>query len=187
MGLGSLLGVTPSLSNKRSRFHIQPLRIDGSPDTVLGCKGLPFWPDTITDSKGATWEPKIVPGGSHPIYQFVAGTDRTISFTLVLSHETQEVDPTIETEDVHNIDIAGAIAWLRGMIYPLYVSDIAEPPPILFSIILISRSQISYTLMSDHIPYHVSQYSVLIRKDNSIIFCVGYLSTTSGSYIIDSH
>lgn len=130
MGLGSLLGATPKLTNKLARVFIQPLKADGSPDGDLGEKGLPFWPETISDSKGANWEEKMIPGGSHPLYQFVAGTARQLSFTIVLSHETQDVDPMLETDDPYNVNILGALAWLRAMVYPLYANDVSEPPPL---------------------------------------------------------
>lgn len=133
MGIGTLLDLVPELKQQLARFHIVPLREDGSVDTDIGQKGLPFWPETISDSKGSEWASKPIPGGSHPLYQWVQGTDRVISFSLVLLHESQDVDPLEDTEDIYNVDIPGAIAWLRSMEYPLYEegAGIAKAPPTL--------------------------------------------------------
>lgn len=132
MGLGSLLTLVPDLSQKLARVHIIPLAPDGSVDTDIGDKGLPFWPETIADTKGAEWASKPIPGGSHPLYQWIQGTERVISFTIILSRDSQDVDPTQERDDVHNVDVAAAIAWLRSMEYPRYEQGggSVRPPPL---------------------------------------------------------
>lgn len=116
-----------------------------------------YWPDGISDNRTSEWNPRMIPGGSHPIYQWSHGGERVISMTAVF---TNDIMPEI-TDDDHGggllSDIGGAInaaadvlglgvespdksrvvpvesalSWLRYFTYPLYGSDdlrVFEPP-----------------------------------------------------------
>lgn len=107
-----------------------------------------YWPETLTDSKGSEWNPKPVPGGSHPIYQWSSGGERTFAFVAVFTTDTapdstamgvvasvadfpgeairspylvQDRQPLNGLElGVRDVDIRSAVSWLRWFTYPTY-------------------------------------------------------------------
>ena len=117
---------------------------------------LQYWPESISDTRESVWNPRYVPGGSHPIYQWTHGGERRISFTTVFTTDTapdqlgiggnplgQSGDPYGAMQDqplsgikkgTRDLDIRAAIGWLRYFTYPLYPAktDIRafEPPKI---------------------------------------------------------
>lgn len=105
-----------------------------------------YFPETINDSKSAEYARRPVPGGSHPILQFIHGGERTISFTAVFTqaknNENQgglaaflngSFDLSLTDDTKHNLPsggIAAAVAWLRSFTYPEFdPSGVSNPPP----------------------------------------------------------
>lgn len=105
-----------------------------------------YFPETINDSKGAEYARRSIPGGSHPLVQFVNGGERVIAFVATF---TQSKNPegqgllaamlngsfsfSIGEDTKHNLPqggIATAIAWLRSFTYPEYDDNgVMIPPP----------------------------------------------------------
>jgi hypothetical protein len=99
-----------------------------------------YFPERISDTKSANYSTREVPGASHPLYTFINGGARIISFDAIFcSDERPEEDidvlgalqglVTVERRDT--VDIAAAIAWLRQYLYPKYESNIAKNPDLL--------------------------------------------------------
>ena len=44
-----------------------------------------YWPETLQDTRQSEWNPRNIPGGSHPIYQWTHGGERTLTFTSVFA------------------------------------------------------------------------------------------------------
>lgn len=109
-----------------------------------------YWPESLSDTRPSEWNPRSIPGGSHPIYQWTHGGERQISFTTVFTrdHEPPEVEQEHvggigaaigtavdavnsaasaiglggpEVDKMRNIPIESAINWLRYFTYPYYV------------------------------------------------------------------
>ncbi len=113
--------------------------------------GLQYWPETLTDSRGAEWNPRNIPGGSHPIYQWTHGGERRVSFTTMFTTDTRVEDEQAGAEDPYadaaanplagiqkgtrDMDIRAAVNWLRYFTYPFYGrgSDLRvfEPPKVI--------------------------------------------------------
>jgi len=107
---------------------------------------LQYWPESLQDSRGAEWNPRNIPGGSHPIYQWTHGGERRLSFTVVFTTDTAPPDGTTGLDDPYadlsilagiqkgtrDLDIRKAINWLRYFTYPSYGSGpdlrVYEPP-----------------------------------------------------------
>jgi hypothetical protein len=101
-----------------------------------------FWPESLSDSKTVEYSTKAVPGGSHPLYQWVRGGERILSFTAVFSRDLnptqqfttlntrgQNVTPPV-AKDKYNVDINAAVWALRRFLYPSYGgSDLKAFPP----------------------------------------------------------
>lgn len=125
---------TISSSLKVVTAYLVPLDDTDAPDTD---KVFPFqyFPETITDSKSSNWNEKNIPGGSHPLYQWISGGGRTISFTAVFSNEKNPEPPgglslgalvgslLNSKDDIHSQNCAVAIASLRGYMYPTYADS----------------------------------------------------------------
>jgi hypothetical protein len=57
-----------------------------------GSNGLTFqyWPSTLQDDYQVEYAEHQIPGGSHPLYQYVGGRGRTISFQAIFTSEINE-------------------------------------------------------------------------------------------------
>lgn len=117
-----------------------------------------YWPESISDTRPSEWNPRNIPGGSHPIYQWTHGGERRLSFTAVFTrdheppHKQQgggllgDVVSGLETlqsdiqeagfggpgvDKTRNVPITEAIRWLRYFTYPYYGDGdlrVFEPP-----------------------------------------------------------
>lgn len=69
--------------------------LDPAKDTVVPGSDLAFqyFPETITRSRSVDYVEKRGIGGSHPIYQWVSGSGRQVSFTAVFSRDEQPDTP----------------------------------------------------------------------------------------------
>lgn len=116
-----------------AEFIIMPLNDDGTENAEYGgAKTLQYWPETIESSRSANWQSKVSPGLPVPLRQWTGGGDHTLSFMAAF---TTDIDGTV-SEDKHNVDIEGAIAWLEMLCLPTYVnvgdSTVAHSPPVLW-------------------------------------------------------
>lgn len=115
---------------------------DGPP---WGTKNIAFqyWPESITDSRSVEWNPRTIPGGSHPIYQWTHSGERRISFIAVFTTDTEPPEKALSRSrgggsnpyqvafdspgilsgfDIgrRDLDVRSAISWLRWFTYPTY-------------------------------------------------------------------
>lgn len=86
-------------------------------DTAVPTHQIPFqyFPETIQDSRSVEYVTKVPVGSSHPIYQWVGGSPRTISFQAVLTADLQPPSkvPSTASQDsftklASNIESIGA-------------------------------------------------------------------------------
>lgn len=118
-------------------------------------RAFQYFPNEINDSKGATYATKNIPGGSHPLYQFISGGDRTISFTAVFTSDEDPAPPDIlgalqggleigmgtlgslfsgegfgalkkSGATQHNVPVESAVIWLRSFLYPRYTKETGQ-------------------------------------------------------------
>lgn len=105
-----------------------------------------YWPSQIQDSYEAEWVTKQIPGGSHPLYQWVSGSGRTISFEAIFTSEVDE-DSSVTAQNFgttaigaalipsarYTVNVAAAINTLQSFQYPTYRTggkkSVTEPPP----------------------------------------------------------
>lgn len=100
-----------------------------------------FWPESLTDTKSVEYAKKEVLGSSHPLYQFIRGGERALSFTAVF---VRDINPSgfsfigakSKTEtatvlgDKYSVDINAAMWALRRFMYPSYATgDLKAFPP----------------------------------------------------------
>lgn len=104
----------------------------------VGALRFQFFPETITDTKPSEWQSRDIPGLSHPLYHWVSGGGRTISFTAIFARDNdpEEIgDDTLEAvvgggaDKELNYNIEAAIAWLRSFQLPTYTEDMEPLPP----------------------------------------------------------
>lgn len=92
-----------------------------------------YYPETVTDTKAVNYQQKEIFGGSLPLYQWVSGGERLISFSVVFTCDVDllnAVDQSVSTEiyqrlksagqERRNVDIRAAVMWLRGYMLPSY-------------------------------------------------------------------
>ena len=108
-------------------------------------RSFQYFPSTISDSQPPNYQPKIIPGLSHPLYQWTSGGARTISFEAIFSRDRTYTDTEKNNissvssadsepayardlgiagiDDPRNVDIPSAVAWLRSFLLPDYSAD----------------------------------------------------------------
>jgi hypothetical protein len=64
-----------------------------------------YWPESLTDSRPSEWNPRSIPGGSHPIYQWTHGGERRLSFTAVF---TRDHEPPPKEEEEGPLGVVGS-------------------------------------------------------------------------------
>jgi hypothetical protein len=133
------------------------------PFTTANDPGIAFqyWPESLNDSRGSEWNPRSIPGGSHPIYQWTQGGERRLSFTAIFTRDHEPppreeagglagiastVTGALESaaqavglggpvvDKIRNVPIESAVRWLRYFTYPYYDDDdlrVFEPPKVL--------------------------------------------------------
>lgn len=90
-------------------------------------RAFQYFPEKVQDSKGAEYAQKTIPGGSHPIYTFISGGERSISLEAIFTNENpKDLDPT----NPYSVKISDAISWLRTAIYPCIDRGVSRAPPL---------------------------------------------------------
>ena len=146
-GLTSLQASLFTKTNERkASASITSLRADGSVDG--GALRFQYWPDTISDTKSINWNPRDIPGGSLPIYQWINSGERLISFSAMFTcdmdiqgSEKKESNINLVQRlagvgaQARNVDIRAAVAWLRRFQLPTFgkPADSAVGVPIAFA------------------------------------------------------
>jgi len=129
----SLLGLQSSLVSKiderKSSAYIMELGEDGTP-TGQNLR-FQYFPETIQDTKAVNWNPRDIPGGSLPIYQWVSSGARALSFTAWFTTDmdlatggSELFDRLKQASQGHrNVDIRAAVTWLRAFMLPRYTVE----------------------------------------------------------------
>jgi hypothetical protein len=151
-GLLSLLTGDFEISPKVAELIIAPLDDNGSIDNDLGGeKILQYWPESMNESSAANWQSTSPPGTILPIYQWISGSERTFSFTVVFSRDVNgEIGKGKDLEeDKFNVDVDAAIAWLYTLKTNDYknlgdVGQVATAPPTLW--VHLSGTKLGYNM-----------------------------------------
>jgi hypothetical protein len=77
---------------------------------------LMFNPNDVSDDKEISWGTLQVPGASHPIYQYGAGGERSISFDIYLDGDRGRFG---RSEQRDALSIQSHIAFYRSLVYPM--------------------------------------------------------------------
>lgn len=136
VALGILSSVeAKKLDRKYARIWLCPVDENGQPKDLFGM-AFQHWPDQIQDSEGTNYSSKVIPGGNRPLYQWVSGGERQISFTAVFTRDQMEAFAASEAGR-HNVDIISAVNWLRSMKAPTYEDGALypTPPPIMYLVV----------------------------------------------------
>jgi hypothetical protein len=116
----------------------------------VGAIAFQYWPESVQDSRSSEWNPKNIPGGSHPIYQWTHGGERRLSFTAVFTTDTSPDESVLQSQDAaadlpsgadarspyelmenrallsgvdfgkRDVDLRAVVLWLRWFTYPTY-------------------------------------------------------------------
>lgn len=141
------------LAPKPARGYLIPLDGFKGDFAQIGLmRAFQYFPATVSDSQATNYQTKVIPGLSHPLYQWTSGGARTISFESIFtrdrtytSSERQEIFNArsgsgggvgnaftafatapvniASNDDDRNVDIPSAVAWLRSHLLPEYSSD----------------------------------------------------------------
>jgi hypothetical protein len=144
----------PEISNIQD---IQNFNKDG-PKKLEDIFVFQFWPSQVTDSYTPNWATKQIPGASHPLYQWVGGSGRNISFTAnfvaeikgdeevsdsfknfnerIASSAASSTTPSFNAGTAaslpsarYSVNVSAAIAALQQYLYPTYNNPIGITKP----------------------------------------------------------
>lgn len=92
----------------------------GATDTFV----FQYFPEEVSDSHPPNYAQQEIPGGSHPLYQYVGGMERLITFTATFTSEIAEpekIDDLINTPSAkYTVDVKAALAGLLKFKYADY-------------------------------------------------------------------
>lgn len=156
--LSTALG--PQVDKRSVAWYLVPLEPGSDVPLMDEIRMFQYNPETLQDTKGNNYQQKEIPGGSLPLYQWVAGGERLISFSVFFTNDIEPLGEDGEYEgasvgtegasltgqvnqiksagiDNRNVDISGACAWLRQFVYPKYQEEIPNvlPPRKLFLVV----------------------------------------------------
>jgi len=110
--LGTLAaGIKSVATTRRSEVYITELDEEDRPlveGNSVQWRKFQYYPESIADTKQVSYQPKEVPGGSLPLYQWTGSGERTISFTAVF---TTDIDHLAMQ---HTIEIPNLIDFVRS-------------------------------------------------------------------------
>lgn len=117
-------------------------------DTSIALGTFLLNPASIEDSKSSNWNEQSIPGQSHPIYQWVSGGARTISFEALVTKDTfhagQKKTSSLESQlSSAALNVAGDIASAFAGVSLPPVTDLFGTEPTRGTIISI-ESQLNY-------------------------------------------
>lgn len=128
------------LNTQRSEAAIIELdEVTDRPVTDSAILRFQYFPASINDNYATTYSAQQIPGGSLPIYQWVSGGPRTISFEAIFTCDVDllarsgEQGKFLNTrldqlgQRNRNVDIRSALLWLRRFMLPRYTSGEAGP------------------------------------------------------------
>lgn len=143
-GIASLASALSSrLPDKAKKAYLIELDETDSPCAAFAFQ---YFPESISDSKNINYQQKEIPGGSLPLYQWVASGERLITFTAVFTSDVDLLPPRrpgqssaeassglvsrVKAAGVNsrNTDIRAAVAWLRRYTLPTYARNITYSP-----------------------------------------------------------
>jgi len=92
-----------------------------------------FFPEEFTDNREVNFITKTPLKASRPVYGWLMGTERTISFSIVLIQEVKNYQFISPKKFSRTVDIRYVIRWLRRLIYPAVLpnKETIYPPPLL--------------------------------------------------------
>jgi len=136
------------MAPKPARGYLIPRDVfNGDEPMIEDRRSFQYFPATIADSMGTNYQTKIIPGLSHPLYQWTSGNERTISFEVIFTRDrtyTAEEQSGVDggdnknynaayassafkgiasNNDPRNVDIPSAVAWIKSFLLPEYSTD----------------------------------------------------------------
>lgn len=143
-------GLTP----KPARGYLIPLNIfKGDEPMIADRRSFQYFPATISDTRGTNYQTKVIPGLSHPLYQWTSGNERVVSFEAIFTRDRTYTDDeqaavnlgasstgsslgnalaqgfgsaflgAASNNDPRNVDIPSAVAWITSFLLPEYSTD----------------------------------------------------------------
>lgn len=154
-GITNLIGLTDNLSDDRAKLYLVPLDEDDAIKNNDIIK-LQFFPESISDSKGVVYSSETPFGASHPIYSFISGDERSISFSVYLSRDM--VDTDVKNE--YNTDIDTMIKKMRCYLYPDYKTD---------GRLLIPPDRLKLAIVSKHKQKYLNGIYIMTKCDIEVV------------------
>jgi len=118
-----------------------------------------YWPQSLSDDYQVEYAEHAIPGGSHPLYQWVGGRGRTLSFEAIFTAEINtnrnftnafgagggpagattnvgnSIANSLSPSSIYTVDVAAALSRIRAWMMPKYGSGgrlgETDPPNIL--------------------------------------------------------
>ena len=120
------------LTERRKSVLLWKFKPDGSRDSASGFR-FQYFPETLSDTKAINYSSREILGANLPIYQWVSGGERLITFTAIFAsdldmepgagqdvalHRSNLEDLKSKGQALRTVSIRGAIAYLRSCMTP---------------------------------------------------------------------
>lgn len=100
---------------KAARAYIIPMDIQNN-DRLLkdDVRTFQYFPATISDTKATNYQTKVIPGLSHPLYQWTSGGARSISFQAIFTRDRGLTNAEREAATVERQGAGGSAAAIKS-------------------------------------------------------------------------
>lgn len=121
------------LAQRPARGYIIPLNgFKGDEPDDGQTRSFQYFPATISDSQATNYQTKVIPGLSHPLYQWTSGGARVISFEAIFTRDrtfTKQENESLKkgSADLGNGPVAGAGAGFEILNNYKQFSSNADP------------------------------------------------------------
>lgn len=85
-------------------------------ETFTDVRAFQYYPDSVSDSRSVNLEEKYGIGSSHPIYQWIRGSSREISFDVVFTNEDSTLSSAAFDQKEGGSDLLNTLDQVGGFI-----------------------------------------------------------------------
>ena len=79
-----------------------------------------YFPEQVGDRQSTNYDRTQIPGGSHPLYQWISLGERVITLTARFTSSRLIPPAAVDVTNPYNVDVNGAVASLKYFYYPSY-------------------------------------------------------------------
>lgn len=133
-------------------------------------------PASFNENKTANWATQQIPGNSDPVYQYMGGGPRTVTFDTLVTRDTSHLDSAEEDNPLQ--DLAGAAFTAVGAVASAFAGVTLPPITDLFGSLASGKDRLSISnrlayYRSLLYPLYTTNYAGLVQSPSLVVLLAG--------------